>query len=93
MMSKILAAFIFIPTLVLSSISEEAIVLNQELQFLEESATRPKIKEFEGSAQAMDNKNRKRRVIEESLEKTYFGEDLEDNVSTRTSGPKRRRSF
>ena len=64
---------------------EEAIVLNQELQFLEESAKGIKSNDLEVTANS-----RKRKVIEESLEKTYFEEELTDSISTRTSSRRRR---
>lgn len=66
-------------------ISEEALILNQELQFLEESARGIKRVEVEGP-----QIQRKRKVVEESLERTYFGEEETDTISTRTAGPKRR---
>jgi hypothetical protein len=64
---------------------EEAIVLNQELQFLEDSARGIKSTALEVTANS-----RKRKVIEESLEKTYFEDEQTDSISTRTSSRRRR---
>jgi hypothetical protein len=69
---------------------EEAIILNQELQFLEDSVK---------NVQAMslntrpDKETRTNKALNESsLERTYFGEDVEEDViSTRSAGQKRRR--
>lgn len=69
------------------SAAEEAIILNQELQFLEDSINNVQ-------SMAIDTNNttlpRDRALNEESLEKTYFNDVEEDEVSTRTAGPKRR---
>lgn len=67
--------------------AEEAIILNQELQFLEDS-----VKNVQAvSVNTTDSEaSRDRAINEESLERTYFGETEEDSVNTRTSGPKRR---
>lgn len=66
---------------------EEAIVLNQELQFLEDS-----VKNIQSvSVRTNDNTQKNKALNEPTLEKTYFGEDVEeDMVNTRTAGPKRR---
>lgn len=67
--------------------AEEAIILNQELQFLEDSVNNVQAV----SVNTIDREGAKNRAVnEESLEKTYFGETEEDSVSTRTSGLKRR---
>jgi transcriptional regulatory protein LevR len=69
------------------SVEEEAIILNQELQFLEDS-----VKNIQSvSTNANDEVQKNKAINEPSLERTYFGEDVEeDTVSTRTAGPKRR---
>lgn len=70
-----------------TSADEEAIILNQELQFLEESV---------GNAQAVSvnttdtAESRDRAINNESLERTYFGETEEDVVNTRTAAPQKR---
>ena len=67
--------------------SEEAIILNQELQFLEDS-----VDQIQSVTISTDDESQKNRALNRpSLERTYFGEDSEeDQVSTRTAGPKRR---
>ena len=69
------------------SAAEEAIILNQELQFLEES-----VNNIESvSVNTTDSAAKERALNEPALERTYFGEDTEeDTVNTRTAGPKRR---
>lgn len=91
MMTKLFFISILLNTLSLAwaqDISEEALILNQELQFLEDRAQGTKVTDLEGSVTT-----KKRKVIEESLERIYFGEEETDTVSTRTSGPKRKRSL
>lgn len=86
-MSKILLlSLLLTPTLWAQDSAEEALILNQELQFLEEAANNVTIisanqTPTQESASPMDT---------ESLEKKYFGNDLEDSVGTRTAAPKRR---
>jgi hypothetical protein len=67
--------------------TEEAIILNQELQFLQDSVT-----QIQNSSITVDDESKKNRALNRpSLERTYFGEDSEeDQVNTRTAGPKRR---
>jgi hypothetical protein len=67
--------------------SEEAIILNQELQFLQDS-----VSQIQNISISVDDESQKNRTLNRrSLERTYFGEDSEeDQVNTRTSGPKRR---
>lgn len=65
---------------------EEAVILNQELQYLKESAKIPAMKSSETTqsiSEISSAPNRSR-----SLEETYFGE--EDSVSTKTSARRRR---
>lgn len=67
--------------------AEEAIILNQELQFLEDSVNNVQAV----SVNTTDTEaSRDRAINDESLERTYFGETEEDSVNTRTSGLKRR---
>jgi Tfp pilus assembly protein PilN len=66
--------------------TEEAIILNQELQYLEDS-----VKNIQSvSINTKAPEQRQRALNEKSLENTYFGETEEDVISTRTSSPKRR---
>ncbi len=67
--------------------TEEAIILNQELQFLEDSVNNVQSVSINSNSAS----ERQRALNEPSLERTYFGEDLsEDSVSTQSAGPKRR---
>jgi hypothetical protein len=54
--------------------------------FLEESANNVTIL----SATTVPTQERARPIDTESLEQRYFGNDMEDNVGTRTAAPKRR---
>lgn len=67
---------------------EEAIILNQELQFLEDSVNNVQAV----SVNTLDvNADRDRAINEGGLERKYFGEEIEeDTVSTRTAVPRRR---
>ncbi len=66
--------------------TEEAIILNQEMQFLEEAAkVGPTI-----STISPDSENTLSPAInDDSLERQYFGSD-EDSVQTRTAAPTRK---
>lgn len=70
------------------SSSEEAIILNQELQFLENSARdiglEPVIAE-----EAAEEKT----AEEISLERAYFNDEERDVIRTKAAAPKRVRSF
>ena len=70
------------------SAAEEAIILNQELQFLEDSINTTQAL----SINTLDvDANRNRAINDESLERTYFGTDVEEDVvNTKTASPKRR---
>lgn len=70
-----------------STAAEEAIILNQELQFLEDS-----VRNVQSISINNDRDVQKDKALNEStLEKTYFGEDVEEDViNTRTASPKRR---
>ena len=82
----ILLALILTPTLWAQDSAEEALILNQELQFLEESANNVTII----SAKSEPTLERALPIDTQSLEQKYFGNDMEDNVGTRTAAPKRR---
>ena len=87
MMTKILLfGLLLTPTLWAQDSAEEALILNQELQFLEESANNVTIL----SANSVPTQERARPIDTESLEQKYFGNEMEDNVGTRTAAPKRR---
>jgi hypothetical protein len=88
MMTKILCACILLSSLAIAQDgSEEAIILNQELQFLEETANNVTII----NAPVTRSQEAAQPIQTDSLERLYFGSD-EDNVSTRTAAPKRRRA-
>ncbi len=74
-------------TVFAQSEAEEAIILNQELQFLEES-----VRSVEAvTVNSTDEARRNRALNEPTLERRYFGETVEEDVvNTRTAGPKRR---
>ena len=93
-MNKILMGVLFITTQAMAqsqptaTASEEAIILNQELQFLEDSANNVSIisatnRTPQESAMPMDT---------DSLEEKYFGNELEDDVTSRAAAPRRQRS-
>lgn len=66
--------------------AEEAIILNQELQFLEDSVNTTQALSINSLTPESNPA-----VNDESLERQYFNEMTEeDSVSTRTAGPKRR---
>ncbi len=88
MMTKILCACILLSSFAIAQDGpEDAIILNQELQFLEETANNVSII----SAPARPAQDSTRPIQTDSLEKLYFGNE-EDNISTRTAAPKRRRA-
>lgn len=65
--------------------AEEALILNQELQFLEESIKPIQVSTLEGS----NLPSKSRSGEKPSLEKIYFGDDS-DSISSRTAAPKRK---
>lgn len=68
---------------------EEAIILNQELKFLEDSVNNTQAM----SLNTLDATSGRDRALNEesgSLERKYFDETEEDTISTRTASPKRR---
>ncbi len=89
MMNKILIGVLFITTqAVAQNTSEEAIILNQELQFLEDSANNVSII----SATNRTPQDRSMPIDTDSLEEKYFGNELEDDVASRAAAPRRQRS-
>lgn len=86
MTMKLIFSFLFLSTAFAQDGTQEAIILNQEMQFLEESAQNVGTTNLPGSQAAI----REQRSALPSLERTYFGEDSEDAVSTQTAAPKRR---
>lgn len=66
--------------------TEEAIILNQEMQFLEEAA---QIGPMIISTNAPEDNTPSRAINDDSLERQYFGTE-EDTVQTRTAAPARK---
>ena len=65
--------------------TEDAIILNQELQYLEDSINNIQ------STSINENKENDKVINKPNLEKTYFADEMEeDTVSTRSSSQKRR---
>jgi hypothetical protein len=87
MMNKILVLGLLLSTTVWSQgPSEEAIILNQELQFLEEAANNVSII----SANSPVTQESSRPANTKSLEERYFSDEAQDSIKTRTAAPKRR---
>lgn len=59
---------------------EEAFILNQEMQFLEDSVSATQVTTLEGSKLPQKSN---------SLERIYFG-DEKDSISSKTAAPKRK---
>lgn len=68
------------------SAAEEAIILNQELQFLEDSVSSVAAAPTPVPAESKVGEN----PVPESLERTYFSDEERDEVKLRTAAPKRR---
>lgn len=76
-----------------SDAQEEALILNQELDFLQSSAknvTDVSKPLGESEDRMISDTPTRGRTTDENLERTYFGEDELDTVRTRTAAPKRR---
>lgn len=65
---------------------EEALILNQELEFLETSAQNLEIGSLSSTPAPVERENA---IGERSLEERYFG-DTTDEVNVRRAAPKRR---
>ncbi len=65
--------------------AEEALILNQELQFLEDSVNTIKLPVAKQKIREIPDQEK----AERSLEETFFGDSDEDTVSTRASSRKR----
>lgn len=80
---------ILLPFLILSSLAiadEDAIILNQEMNFLVESA-----RDIRVGPRATEETETL--APESSLERTYFEDSGSDEVRTRAAAPRRARSF
>ncbi|HXH74510.1 MAG TPA: hypothetical protein VNJ08_06070 [Bacteriovoracaceae bacterium] len=70
--------------------AEEGMVLNQELQFLQESAKAPAVV---AQAETTTARARNPKAKVDSLERMYFEEDSdEDTITTKAAGRKRRKT-
>lgn len=91
MMIKILISSILLSFSAIAQTNEsleEAILLNQELEFLENSAkSLPQIE----PATAEIGESRSTQDKFQSLERTYFNDEEKDSVRMRTAAPKRKR--
>lgn len=67
---------------------EEAIILNQELQFLENS-----VKDIRVENQVSKTENKEKTAEEVSLERTYFQDAERDEIRTRAAAPRRIRGL
>jgi hypothetical protein len=85
-MNKIILGLLIIVTsqAFAADLDEEAIILNQELQFLQEAAQSPRMR---ATSQARAATTRTK-----SLEQTYFGDEQEDSVTTKAATSRRIRS-
>ncbi|MGE3611578.1 MAG: hypothetical protein AB7I27_18450 [Bacteriovoracaceae bacterium] len=66
---------------------EEAIILNEEMQFLQDSAKNVKTETL--SVNSITPSSTRERSNESSLENVYFSDD-KDQIKLRTAAPKRR---
>jgi hypothetical protein len=69
-----------------SNPSEEAIILNQEMQFLEESAQNVQIVSVKESRETSPQLEKK----SQGLEEEYFGTENTQTIRSKASAPKRR---
>jgi len=86
MKTTVFAIFLLISAASAQEATEEAIILNEELQFLEDQSTKtgPML------TSRMELESRPRDIQVDSLEKRYFGEES-DRISIQTSAIKKRR--
>ncbi len=88
-MMKFLFPLLFLSNIVFAQSShEEAIILNQELQFLENSAADLRVP---GSISEVEIEEKSPEEL--SLESTYFNDSEKDEIRTRLAAPKRVRGF
>lgn len=92
MMNKFLLLTLLVtPSLWAQDSAEEAIILNQELQFLEDSANNVAVETTaDTTSTSIAAPQRSRAVEAESLEAKYFGSETDEPVRTRTAAPRRR---
>lgn len=73
----------------LSASTEEALILNQELKFLEDSAAQVQII---GDIEKISTINEEQ-TIDDNLERTYFGDEIRDSINSKAAAPAKKRSF
>lgn len=87
-MKKIILGLLLSTTAFAADMAEEGVVLNQELQFLQESAKAPTLRRVQAAPVQAKTTNT---TVTSDLESTYFGEDSEeDTISTQAAGRRRR---
>ena len=89
-MMKMLLALLFVSAAFAETSSEEAIILNQEMQFLENSARDLEV--IRPQVSARDDAEEKS-PEDLNLERTYFSDSERDEIRTRAAAPRRMRSF
>lgn len=88
MKNLIFCALLLTTAALAQSEQEEAIILNQEMQFLQESAQNVKANTILGEQEEKRISDTPRK--EQNLERTYFGDDEQDSIRTRTAAPRRK---
>lgn len=87
--SLILGTILLSSSLLAQDALEEAIILNDEMQFLENSAKNLNTQPLNMNSITPTTTNTSNEDRASSLESTYFG-DSSDQVKTKTAAPKRR---
>ncbi len=88
MKNLIFAALLITTAAIAQSAQEEAIILNQEMQFLQESAQNVNSTRPLGEQEDRRISDTPRKELD--LERTYFGDDEMDSIRTRTAAPRRK---
>jgi hypothetical protein len=86
----ILASLIFVSSAIAETANEEAIILNQELQFLEDSVSSAAAAPSMTSTSASSVNDDEAANVDNSLERTYFSDAEKDNIRSKAAAPKRR---
>jgi hypothetical protein len=86
--SFILGSLLLVSQGLLAS-TEEALILNQELNFLEESANQVRII---GDIENISTIN-EGQTVDDDLERKYFETEVRDSVNSKASAPAKKRSF
>jgi hypothetical protein len=86
--SFILGSLLLVSQDLLAS-TEEALILNQELNFLEESANQVRII---GDIENISTINEDQ-TVDDDLERKYFETEVRDSVNSKAAAPAKKRSF